>query len=335
MKKLTLVTGGTGFIGSHLVEALVDRGERLRCLVRKTSNIAHLKKLGVELVCGDLLDKESLKSAVKNVSVIYHLAAQVRPHKIISRLRELSNTYQEVNVGGTKNLVEASSAEDISKFIYFSSIAAVGTGVNLTEASPCQPITDYGKSKFESEKYILSLVRTKNFPALIIRPGQVYGPRCLAMYTFFKLIKYGIFLTIGNGANWIPVCYVNDLINGTLLAEKRGKIGDIYFIFEKVYMFREYVQTIAQAVGGRLSRLYFPKSIAYLSALFKEACESIFRFKIYPFHMDLSKGGVLSISTSWLGSIEKARIELGYNPIVDLGKGIELTVKWYRNVGLL
>lgn len=334
MEGITLVTGGTGFIGGHLVETLVDTGRKVRCLIRKNSDIAFLEKLGVELICGDLLDKESLKRAVRDVDTIYHLAAQARFPKVISKFGELSDSYQRVNVLGTKNLVEASLAQKISRFIYFSSISAVGAGLNLTEDSPCHPNTDYGKSKLEAEKYLLTLYRKNNFPAVIIRPGLIYGPRSLAMPLFFNLIKHGFFPTFGNGFNWIPLCYVSDLIRGVLLAEEKAKAGDAYFIFEKVYMFKECVQTIAKILGRKLGQLYFPKSVLYAGVFLKGLFENTFRFKIHPFRIDLDKIIAL-ISTSWFGSIDKAKVELGYFPEIDLNQGMKLTIKWYKDAGLL
>lgn len=335
MNGITLVTGGTGFIGSHLVESLIQEGRHVRCLVRKTSDLTHLKRLGAEIYFGDLLDEESLKRVAKNVNVVYHLAAQVRPHKAITRRGELLELYKRVNFLGTKYLVDACFSEGVSKFIFFSTIAVLGIGSNMKEETPGLPITDYGKSKLACESYILTLCRNNNFPGLIIRPGQIYGPRCLAMIPLFKLIKHGIFVTIGNGANWIPACYVDDLIRGAFLVEERGKLGSTYFIFEKCYRFREYAEIIAGVTEGYLSKLYCPKSLAYAVVNFKEAIEKAVHLKICPFCMDLGKSGIISFSSNWFGNIDKARTELGYAPIIDLKKGIELTANWYKNACLL
>jgi nucleoside-diphosphate-sugar epimerase len=335
MRDIILVTGGTGFIGSHLVEALVSRGDRVRCLVRRTSNITHLQSLDVELIYGDLLDRGSLREALKGINTVYHLAAQVRPHRVVSRLKDFANLYYRVNAVGTANLADICSDMGIAKFVYFSSIAAVGTGENLIESSPCLPITEYGRSKFAAERHILELAKNKNFPALIIRPGQIYGPGCMAMVLLFKLIKQGMFLTFGKGNNWIPVCYVDDLIEGSLLISERGREGEIYFIFEKCYTFREYAQAIANSVGGYLSKAYIPKHTAYMAISIKEACEKIIHLKICPFGIDLSRAGIISISSSWLGSIEKAMLQTGFTPKINLREGIARTTEWYKNRGLL
>jgi dihydroflavonol-4-reductase len=145
--KITLLTGATGFIGGHLAKRLVASGEKIRCLVTKTSNVEQLKKLEVELVFGDLLDNDSLINSLNDVEVVYHLAAQTRPHRVISTEGGFRDSYRKTNVEGTANLVDASVAKGVRKFVYFSSIAAAGIGEDLTEDMPCRPNSEYGLSK--------------------------------------------------------------------------------------------------------------------------------------------------------------------------------------------
>lgn len=336
MGNITLITGATGFIGSHLVDFLVQRGRNIRCLVRRTSgNVEYLKSLGVELVYGDILDKESLRRAVRNVNVVYHLAAKVRPSKIIEKLKEDSNLYLKVNLIGTKNLIEFCLNNGIQKFIYFSSIAAAGPGSGLTEESLPSPITDYGKSKFEAEKYILSLSRTKNFPALIIRPAQIYGPRGLAMLILFRFIKKGIVPVIGNGFNSIPFCYIDDLVKTTLMIEDKGKIGEIYFVVEKSYTVKELIETIMKVIGTNCIKLSLPKTIVYGATLFKDIFEKILYFRIHPFYIDINRNTIRTAFTNWVCSNNKINRELGYVPKIDLEKGINIVFNWYKENGLL
>lgn len=335
MKNIILVTGGTGFIGSHLVEALVDRGERVRCLVRRDSNAVHLKNLGVELVYGDLLDKESLRKAIRNVEIVYHLAAQVRPFRIIHITQELSYIYHKINLIGTMNLAETCFIEKVKKFIYYSTIAAAGPGIDLMESSPCRPITDYGKSKLAAERFLLNLFRDKKFPVIIVRPGQIYGPRNMPMLLLFKFIKKGIFPTLGRGDNSISFCYVGNLIKGTLLVEEKGNLGEIYFLVDNSCTLNKFAQAIAETMDVRLSRLSLPKNVAYAAAYLKQMIEKVFHFRVYPFCMDLGIATVISATTNWIYSNKKAKEELGYVPEIDLEKGINLTVKWYRDNGLL
>lgn len=168
----TLVTGATGFIGSHLVKALVEQGKDVRCLVRKTSDTQYLNELGVELFYGDLLYKESLQEVAKNVNIVYHLAGIVHSKK--------SSDYYKINTNGTQNLVEVFLSEKIERFVYLSSIAAVGPnrehGILLNEQSPCRPIDPYGRSKLGAEKLLMNFFKKYGFPIVIIRPPTVYGP---------------------------------------------------------------------------------------------------------------------------------------------------------------
>lgn len=332
MKDIAFVTGSTGFIGSHLVDALVARGDNVRCLVRKTSDVGHLKKLRVDIVYGDLLNKQSLKKAVRGIKTVYHLAAKVRPSRTIENF---SNIYQRVNVIGTMNLAEVCFINGIQKFIYFSSIAATGPGEVLNEDSLPKPITEYGKSKFETEKFLLHHFSYRKFPVLIIRPGQIYGPRNLSMLILFRLIKKGILPIFGRGDNLIPLCYIDNLIKGTLLAEKNGRIGEIYFIIDGHYSIKEFTQLIAETMGVHLAHLFIPKNIAYAIVNLKEKLENIFRFRIYPFHMDLGINNVITASTNWVCCNNKIKEELLYEPAVDLKEGITGTVKWYTTEGLI
>ena len=332
---VVLVTGATGFIGSHLVDFLNKQNRAVRCLVRTTSDITFLKQLKVKIVYGDLLDKESLRKAVSGVEIVYHLAAMVRPHKVFSKKGELERLYETVNAQGTQNIASACLKEGVAKFIHISSISAVGVGEDLTESSICKPVTAYGKSKLLSEEIIINLVESKNFPAVIIRPGQIYGERAYGMLNFFKLIKKDLLCIIGDGTNFLPVCYVADLVEGLYLAEDKASPGALYFIFEDNYTFKEYVKTIAQVLGNSWSEKYLPQKLAITCAKIKEIAESLIRLKICPFRMDLGVSGMKVASVSWQGSTEKAKKELGFKARTSLEKGMMLTLDWFTKNSLL
>lgn len=335
MKRLILITGGTGYIGSFLVEALISRGEHVRCLVERKSDITYLRNLGVELVYGDLLDKELLREAVTNVNIVYHLAALVDPFKVFHSLQALSRMYYKINVIGTMNLVEVCLDSKIQKFIYYSSVAVTGFGAVFTESSPCNPFTDYAKSKLEAERFLLDSFIYKKFPVVIIRPGSVYGPRNKQWLTIFKLVRRGIFPFIGKGDNSMPICYIDNVIKATLLIEEKGKLGEIYFLVDDSCNFRELVQTIAKIMRVNLFTLYFPKNIIYAIAHLKEIFENIVQFRIYPFCLDLGINAVRKYSTNWVCSNDKIKKELGYAPEVDLKEAIYRLFVWYKENGFL
>jgi len=168
-EKKTLVTGGTGFIGSHLVEELINRGENVKCIVREDyfkDRISSLKALGVEIVYGDILNKESIKNAMNNVETVYHLAAIARPMSI------LEEEYFKVNVTGTRNILDVCNDAEIKKIVYTSSISAVGPtrdGNPIDENTLCVPIDTYGRSKLESENVVREFFEKYKIPIVVVR----------------------------------------------------------------------------------------------------------------------------------------------------------------------
>jgi len=168
---LVLITGASGFIGSHLTEQLHAKGYKLRCLVRKTSNLVWIKHLPIEYVYGDLFDEEALRQSVTGADYIYHVAGTTK-----SRTRE---GYFRGNHLGTKNLLDAvrEVKPNLKRFILVSSMAGVGPahiGTPLDETTPYHPITAYGESKMEAEKECLKVA--DSVPITITRPPAVYGP---------------------------------------------------------------------------------------------------------------------------------------------------------------
>jgi nucleoside-diphosphate-sugar epimerase len=321
----TLVTGATGFIGKHLVKALVEQGRYVRCLVRKSSDTDYLQELGVELCYGDLLNKDSLKNAVKDVSIIYHLAGEV----FSTRPRD----YYKINVDGTQNLLKLCSSENIEKFIYLSSIAAVGpnrkTGELLNETTPYKPITPYGISKYKTEEIVSDFSERYGLPVIIIRAPTVYGPgvnTASRVFLFLDRIDKGLYRIIGDGTNLISLCYIDNLINGILLAEEKQVSGySTYFIADhKPYAIKEMAQKIAENLNTTISKFCIPVWIAKITGF------------IYPFlklkksKTPISKYMIKEIAHSWACDISKAKQELGYNPMIDFNQGIRKTVMWYK-----
>lgn len=334
MSNIILVTGATGFIGSHLVEALVARGQQVRCLVVEGSNIEHLRNLGVEIFYGDLLNKGSLKNAVKNVDSVYHLAAKVRPSGIIEKIGKNKNIYSEINVTGTKNLVDACLLSGIQRFIYFSSIAATGPGVGLTEDSPTCPITKYGKSKLDAETYILKQYKDKGLPAIIIRSALTYGPRGPAVLILSRFIKKGILPMIGNGLNLMPICYVDDLVNASILVGEKGGVGESFFVVDKSCSINELTEIISKVLKKNPLKLRIPIALAYSCAYLLEKLENLLKFKFAPFKIDFSKEGIASLR-DWTCYNEKVKAQVGFLPSVNLEEGVTRTIRWYKENGML
>lgn len=318
-----LVTGGNGFLGSHLVEALVQRGYRVRCLVRKTSDLRWIEGLKVEFFLGDLSDLDSLYRAVKGVNYIYHLAGVTKAIK--------PQLYYEANRDGTRNLLQACSEnrERLKKFVYVSSQAAVGpswNGTPIKEANPPRPITDYGKSKLEGEREVW---RYKDmFPVTIIRPPVIYGPRDRELLGFFKIVKRGIIPILSMR---LSVAYVKDVVEGLILAgEKEESKEKVYFLFSPgIVSWREMGEVASQILGVKALRFRLPALFPYPVAAFSQAV-SLLSGK--PTALNLQKAREMS-QRYWICDSGKARDELGFHSQYSLQRGLRETIEWYKRQG--
>jgi nucleoside-diphosphate-sugar epimerase len=318
-----LVTGGTGFIGSHLVEALLQRGVQVRCLLREKSNLKWLTGLPIEAALGDCGDWASLEEAVKEVDQIFHLAG------VTKALEE--KTYLEVNAFGTENLIRACLKNNprIQKFIYLSSQAAAGpcrNGDKKTELDPCEPVSAYGRSKRRGEEVALAFAH--QIPLLILRPCAVYGPRERDIYTFFKLLSRGIKPCLFGEDQHMSLCYVEDVIQAILLAaQSRGPSGEIFFLSDgHDHAMEEVGDVFAQAMGVSAFPIRVPEWTMMSVAAFSE-----YFSKLSGRPPLLSKGKVEEIlQRNWVCDITKARTTLGFEPRVSLKQGAELTYQWYK-----
>lgn len=323
-----LVTGGNGFIGSHLVEALLRGGNEVYCLVRKTSDLSFLSSMKVTIIYGDLFQKEHLDKAVAEKDYIYHLSGIKR-----AKRRE---TYYGVNHIGTQNLVEACARYNprVKKFLFVSSLAACGPspdGHYIKEEEKCLPISDYGKSKLLGEHAVLRWKDT--IPVVIVRPPVIYGPRDRDLLSYFRWVNRRISLFIGKGKNHVSFCYVIDLISGILMAgEHPNSSGQIYFIAdEQAYSWHRIADGIAKNMGKQVLNIHISKSItSFLSFLI----ESISFFTRKPFILNREK--ILEASQPyWVCDVSKAKNELDFTTAFTLEDGIKATVEWYRKEGWL
>jgi nucleoside-diphosphate-sugar epimerase len=261
--KSALVTGGTGFIGSHLVELLLSKGYRVKSLVRKTSSLKWLEKLPVEYVYGDLFSSDALQSAVRDVDYVYHLAGVVA-----AKTRE---GYFRGNQEGTRNLLEAvlSVNPGLKKFIFVSSLTAVGPGAGdepVTEETIPHPITAYGESKLAAEKELMQ--RWERIPAVIVRASAVYGPRDVGILTFFQTINKGLEPLIGFHEKKASLIHSTDLINGIVLAGENEKaVRTTYFISsERAYTWSELGILASRLMNKKTIRIKIPHWLVFMIA---------------------------------------------------------------------
>jgi dihydroflavonol-4-reductase len=318
-----LVTGATGFIGSHLVESLLQKGIQVRSLLRKESDLKWLRGLPMEVAHGDCRDKTSLGEAVKAVDQVFHLAG------VTKAIRE--ETYFEVNAIGTENLIQSCLEHNprLQKFIYLSSQAASGptrNGSRKKESDRCEPVSAYGESKRMGEE--LALAHAHELPILILRPSAIYGPRDKDGYAFFKCLTKRIKPCFVHSDQHLSLCYVRDLIEAILLAaEAQAKSGEIFFLSDgHDYRIEEIGDTFAQAMGITALRIRIPKPMIFGIASFSEYFS---KFSKRPFLINRSKVKEM-VQKDWVCDIAKAKTILGFKPQVKLLEGARLTFAWYK-----
>jgi len=323
-----LVTGASGFVGSHLVDQLLERGKSVRCLVRQSSKLKYLDHKDVELAYGALNDSTDWEEALSEIDTIYHVAGTT----FARRARD----YFITNHQGTETiLAEALKRRDrMKRFVYISSLAAVGPGRDgqpVNEDATPAPITPYGRSKLAAEEAVRAV--SDLLPVTIVRPPAVYGPRDYGIFEFFKAVKGGMFPMIGRRDKRVSLVHVRDLCEGIILAgESEAALGRTYFISsEDDYSMRAVADLMAALMHKRAREIAIPKSLAYGVALAAEAAAAVLR---RPPVINRDKVNDLS-QTCWSCSIERAKNELGYKPSVDLEDGFRETIEWYKREGWL
>ena len=323
-----LVTGANGFVGSHLTEALLASGYRVRCMVRQTSDLTFLRDLDVDLVYCDVCNAEYLRDACQGVDAVCHCAAMTRAMD--------QETFLRVNAQGTEALARAAleASPDLRRFLYISSMAAAGPSQGaddfLDESRPPQPLNWYAKSKWAAEQALLSL--NSRLPLTIIRPATVFGPRDRDVFAYFELVKRGLQLQLGRNDRRYSLIYVRDLVDLLVLAlEDDRALGQTYFGCTLASTYADLAQTIARAMNKRTLRITLPEAVLTPIVLGARVQERLTGRPAL-----LNEQRVLDLRYPyWLCSGEKARQELGFSPRYDLEGAISETADWYRNNGWL
>jgi dihydroflavonol-4-reductase len=323
-----LVTGANGFVGSHLTEALLASGYRVRCMVRQTSDLTFLRDLDVDLVYSDVCDAGCLRDACQGVDAVCHCAALTRAMD--------QETFLRVNAQGTEALARAAleASPDLRRFLYISSMAAAGPSQGaddfLDESRPPQPLNWYAKSKWAAEQALLSL--NSQLPLTIIRPATVFGPRDRDVFAYFELVKRGLQLQLGRNDRWYSLIYVRDLVDLLVLAlEDDRALGQTYFGCTLAVTYADLAQAIARAMNKRTLRITLPEAVLTPIALGAKVQERLTGRPAL-----LNEQRVLDLRHPyWLCSGEKARQELGFRPRYNLERAILETADWYRNNGWL
>ncbi len=335
-----LITGVPGWLGGRFLEILVNGFEnegpindwRLRCLVQEgldatfINNLSQHKK--IEIVYGDVTKKHTLKDAVSDVDVIFHIVGIIHPKKI-------KDLYL-INTQGTLNLIQEAFYAGVERFIHISSNSVAGTNAKhhilMREIDEPRPYMNYGLSKYHAECIVNSFQEDTKIETVILRPCWFYGPNQPARQTrFFTMIQKGNPIVFGSGLNFRSMSYVdNTSLAMILAASKREAVGNTYWIADaRAYTTLEIYQTVAELLEVKNFKPRFLPDFS--SEIFLLADKVLQGAGMY--QTEIHVAGEMNKDIAC--SIEKARKELGYDPKIGLKEGMKRSIEWCRKTGLL
>jgi 2-alkyl-3-oxoalkanoate reductase len=329
MSHSCLITGATGFAGSHLAEACLAKGWAVRALVRPGSDTAALERAGVTLLRGELADAAALNTG-EGVDVVFHCAARVGDWGP-------AEEYRAVNVEGLRGLLEAVRGRPLSRFVHFSSLGVYAArdhfGTDETEPPPASHIDGYTQSKVEAERLALTYQREHGVPVVVLRPGFIYGPRDRTILPkLVENLRDGVIRYLGTGEQALNTIYVKNLVDGALrAAEAPGVVGEVFNLTdgERVSK-RRFIDGVADGLGLPRPKGWVPMWLAHATANLLEGVYRAVGAKNPP---RLTQARLKFLGLNLDFSIEKARARLGYAPAWTFERGLAETLAWYREKG--
>lgn len=321
-----LVTGATGFVGGHLLDHLLARGDTVTALVRTPVKAIGLAERGVRLVSGDLGDLDALTAAADGAEVIYHVAA------LTGAVDEAE--FLTANRDGTARVVAAArAAGGDPRIVLISSLAAGGPAMRdrpRRDAGDDQPVTMYGRSKLASEQ----VVREQPLPWTILRPPTIYGPRDRDnLITIFKAARLGFAPVFGDGSQQLSLVHVDDLVDGIIRAgEAPAVLGGTYYTnHPEVITSAELVQAIGRTMGRSIRLIPLPEWLARTALSATGAWAAIFRQRTI---LRADKANEF-YQPAWTGDPARFISATGWAPRFDSATGLLDTADWYRTHGWL
>ncbi|MBL1415802.1 MAG: NAD-dependent epimerase/dehydratase family protein [Moritella sp.] len=330
-----LVTGATGFLGSHIVDACLNQGDSVKVLVRYNSNLSYLKTLNVEFVFGDLHDRASLLQATLEVDVIYHSAARVLDYGTRAQ-------FLQTNVIGTKNLVAAAKQNNIDRFVFISSPSVVMSGKDQLDIDESEPYSSYfynlySETKALAEQYVLSQ-NSVDFITCSLRPRAIWGPRDKqgTLPRMLAKIRDGKLPNMSGGRSVkASMCYCTNAAHACLLAARSERVGGkSYFITDTeqldIWSFASYMANRYNLPP--ITRQVSPKLIWYVASLI----DLVWKIPYLSNHLSPPLPrytvGLLTLNSTY--KLNAAKADLGYAPIVNLEQGLHEIDKWMGDDGL-
>ncbi|MFQ6100660.1 MAG: NAD-dependent epimerase/dehydratase family protein [Anaerolineae bacterium] len=326
MSAPVLITGATGFLGHTLCPYLIERGYRLRALVRPSSAWEFLRPLGVELAWGDVRDHAAVRAATEGCQAVVHAAGKFR---FWGRRED----FFAVNLDGTRNALEAAQRAGVERFVYISTVAVIGAPrarVVIDEMYPPTPWDNYQRSKLEAERLTLRYHQEHGLPALVLRPGAFYGPggRYAFNRLFFEDPLKGLPVQVCRGRHITFPVYIRDVAQSIDLALKRGRLGEVYNVSGRSLSHREINNVVDHLLGYRIQRINAPtEAMLALARVWTQLSRYTGREPYYPLNL------ALYVFYDWEVSSEKAQRELGFAP-TSFEEGARATLAWYRELGI-
>ncbi|HKO85217.1 MAG TPA: NAD-dependent epimerase/dehydratase family protein [Actinomycetota bacterium] len=321
-----LVTGATGFLGSHLTELLLAAGERPRVLVRPGEAVGASAGEVVDVFRGDVGDRAALDTALCGVDRVLHCAARCGPWGPPAE-------YESTNVRGLEALVRAALAAGVRRLVHVSSITVHGNDVRgaADESAPLREERNpYSRSKVAGERLLERMIRDEGAPVTIVRPGWIYGPRDRASFArFARMIENGQMMVVGGGENHLPLIYVSDAARGVLLASEAAQaVGRSYLLVnDQPVTQREFIGAIAAQLGAPAPTRHIPYQLGLMLGSVAEQLGHLSRRRQAP---PVMRYGMQLLGGENRFSIARARRDLGFAPLVDLAEGVRRSVDWYR-----
>lgn len=324
-----LVTGGTGFTGSALVKRLLNEGHEVMALDYKEGiQIDNLRSMGAKTFIGTVTDKNIVEQCMKGIDVLYHLAAAFR------ELNVPNSFYYDVNVNGTRIVLESAYKNGVQKFIYCSTCGVHGNVKNIPagEDAPISPADYYQKTKYEAEP-IVKEYANRGMKTVILRPAAIYGPGDPErFFMIFKRVAKGSFPMFGSGNTLYHPLYIDNLIDAFMICMEPDKgNGREYLIAdEEYYPIKEIVKKVGEALNAPLKIKYYPvMPVVIAGHIVEKLCRPLgITPPIFPRRVDWYR-------QNRAFDITRAKKELGYTPKIGLDEGLRRTGQWYKEMGYL